>query len=91
MGRFVIAVLLMTIITGEIYFSRKQLVRKVKSMSHLSAYHQVAIVTIQLCILSEFFLTLLNGICQLLDFNLFTFQALIEVRYLQMEKSKYKC
>lgn len=43
--------------------ARKQLVKKVKSMSHLSAYHQVAIVTKQLCILSEFFLTLLNGIC----------------------------
>lgn len=43
--------------------ARKQLVKKVKLMSHLSAHHQVAIVTKQLCILSEFFLTLLNGIC----------------------------
>lgn len=43
--------------------ARKQLVKKVNSMSHLSAYHQVAIVTKQLCILSEFILTLLNGIC----------------------------
>lgn len=43
--------------------ARKQLAKMVNSMSHLSAYHQVAIVTKQLCILSEFIFTLLNGIC----------------------------
>lgn len=43
--------------------ARKQSAKKVKSLSHLCAYHQVAIFTKQLCKLSEFFLTLFNSLC----------------------------
>lgn len=43
--------------------ARKQLANQIKPTSHLCAYHQVAIFTKQLCKLSQFFLTLFNGLC----------------------------